>query len=70
MLQIFIIFALIVDCFQLDPPRPHVLMIVIDDLRPAIRSFGDKKAFTPNIDRISKSGVRFTKAYAQVSIYR
>ena len=30
--------------------KPNVLMIAIDDLRPALGCFGDKTAITPNID--------------------
>lgn len=44
----------------------NVLFIIIDDLRPAIKSFGDGKAFTPNIDRLVNKSYYFTKAYSQV----
>lgn len=44
----------------------NVLFIIIDDLRPAIKSFGDSKAFTPNIDRLVNKSYYFTKAYSQV----
>lgn len=47
--------------------RPNVLLLVLDDFRPAIKAFGDTKAITPNIDRLVKKGYYFTNAFAQVS---
>lgn len=47
--------------------RPNVLLLILDDFRPAIRSFGDTKAITPNIDRLVNNGYYFTNAFAQVS---
>jgi len=43
----------------------NVLFIAVDDLRPALRCFGDPLAITPNIDRLSEQGVLFNRAYAQ-----
>ncbi|XP_065075528.1 iduronate 2-sulfatase-like [Ochlerotatus camptorhynchus] len=48
--------------------RPNVLLLVLDDFRPAIKAFGDTKAITPNIDRLVKNGYYFTNAFAQQSI--
>nr|XP_019563392.2 iduronate 2-sulfatase [Aedes albopictus] len=48
--------------------RPNVLLLILDDFRPAIRSFGDTKAITPNIDRLVNNGYYFTNAFAQQSI--
>ncbi|MEY4005156.1 MAG: hypothetical protein RLZZ221_1252, partial [Verrucomicrobiota bacterium] len=33
--------------------RPNVLLILVDDLKPAIGSYGDRLAKTPNIDRMA-----------------
>jgi iduronate 2-sulfatase len=46
-------------------PGPNVLLIVIDDLRPELGSYGNALVKTPNIDRIASWGVRFEAAYAQ-----
>jgi iduronate 2-sulfatase len=46
-------------------PGPNVLLIVIDDLRPELGSYGNALVKTPNIDRIASWGVRFDAAYAQ-----
>lgn len=46
----------------------NVLFIAIDDLRPNIASYGDKYAYTPNIDKISGNGVIFNRAYCQYAV--
>jgi len=46
------------------PKKPNVLFIAIDDLRDWVGYFGrNPQAKTPNIDRLSKMGVSFTRAY-------
>ena len=39
--------------------KPNILLIVVDDLKPTLGCYGDKKAVTPNIDRLASSGVIF-----------
>jgi iduronate 2-sulfatase len=39
--------------------RPNILLILVDDLKPAIHAFGDPVAVTPNIDRLAARGTRF-----------
>jgi iduronate 2-sulfatase len=48
--------------------RPNVLLILVDDLKPAIRAFGDPVAITPNIDRLAARGTRFQLAYANQAV--
>lgn len=48
--------------------RPNVLLIMIDDLKPTLRSFGDRTAITPNIDRLAARGSRFEHAYANQAV--
>lgn len=46
------------------PARPDVLFIVIDDLRDWVGYLGrHPQAITPNIDRLARRGVAFTRAY-------
>ena len=44
----------------------NVLMILIDDLRPALGCYGDRLAVTPHIDALANQSVRFDAAYASV----
>ncbi|AQR75736.1 iduronate-2-sulfatase [Sphingomonas sp. LM7] len=48
--------------------RPNVLLILVDDLKPAIHAFGDPVAVTPNIDRLAARGTRFLLAYANQAV--
>lgn len=45
----------------------NVLMILIDDLRPALGCYGDSLAVTPSIDALANQSVRFDAAYASVA---
>jgi len=51
------------------PPSPqlNVLMILIDDLRPALGCYGDALAISPHIDALANESVRFDAAYASVA---
>ena len=48
--------------------RPNVLLIMVDDLKPALGSYGDPNAISPNIDRLAARGVRFENAYANQAV--
>lgn len=48
--------------------RPNVLLIMVDDLKPAIRGYGDPVAVTPNLDRLIARGTRFDLAYANQAV--
>lgn len=48
--------------------RPNVLMILVDDLRPALGTYGDKYAITPNIDKLAGRGLRFDLAFCNISV--
>ncbi len=51
------------------PPRPNVLMIMIDDLGwMDLRCQGNERLHTPNIDRLAREGMRFTDAYAAAPV--
>jgi iduronate 2-sulfatase len=49
-------------------PSPNVLLVVVDDLKPALGSYGDLAALTPNLDRLASRGTIFTRAYAQQAV--
>jgi iduronate 2-sulfatase len=48
--------------------KPNVLLILVDDLRPAIAAFGDKTAITPHLDRLTRRGMRFDAAYCNQAV--
>jgi arylsulfatase A-like enzyme len=52
-----------------DPPRPNVLFIAVDDLNHWVGHLGrNPQAKTPNIDRLAKMGVTFTRAYCAAPV--
>lgn len=46
-------------------PRPNVLLICIDDLRPELRAFGVDYIHSPHIDRLAATGRAFHRHYVQ-----
>lgn len=45
------------------PEKPNILFIVVDDLRTELGCYGKSNIYSPNIDRLAKSGIVFTNAY-------
>lgn len=48
--------------------KPNVLLILIDDLRPDLGSYGHSQIRSPSIDRLAAAGVRFDRAYSQFPV--
>lgn len=49
-------------------PRPNVLLICVDDLKPALGCYGDKGIKSPNIDRLAARSVLFERAYCNQAV--
>lgn len=51
-----------------DVQRPNVLLILVDDLKPALGCYGDTAAKTPHLDRLAARGMRFDRAYCNQAV--
>lgn len=51
-----------------NPDQHNIVMIIVDDLRPVLGAYGDKNAYSPNIDALAKQGITFKQAYANVPV--
>lgn len=49
-------------------PKPNILFIAIDDLRPELGCYGSKSAVSPNLDKLASEGLLFNNAYCQQAI--
>lgn len=48
--------------------RPNVLLILVDDLKPALGCYGDPVAKTPQLDALAGRGMRFDLAYCSQAV--
>jgi iduronate 2-sulfatase len=62
------VLIVVVGLVRLQANQPNVLLICVDDLKPAIGCFGDQHAVTPNLDQLATEGVRFDAAYCNQAV--
>ena len=62
--------ALLLILFSLNASgqKPNILLIVSDDLNTRIGPYMNIDDHTPNLDRLAREGVKFTRAYAQYPV--
>ncbi|MCB1087980.1 MAG: sulfatase, partial [Verrucomicrobiae bacterium] len=48
--------------------KPNVLLILVDDLKPALGCYGDPIAKTPHLDALAARGMRFHLAYCNQAV--
>jgi arylsulfatase A-like enzyme len=48
--------------------RYNVLFIAVDDLRPELGCYGHPAVKSPNLDRLAREGILFTRAYCQQAV--
>ena len=48
--------------------RLNILWLTCEDLSPRLGCYGDDTVATPNIDRLAREGVRYTKAFATTGV--
>jgi len=47
---------------------PNILLIIVDDLRPELGSYGAQHIHSPNMDLLAEQGVLFERAYSNVPV--
>jgi N-sulfoglucosamine sulfohydrolase len=50
------------------PIRPNILWITAEDMSATLGCYGDPYAHTPNIDRLARQSVRYTRAFATAPV--
>jgi iduronate 2-sulfatase len=65
LLTFSVMLGLTVSTLMAAPNNHNVLLIVVDDLAPALNCFGTSAVKSPNIDKLAARGMRFERNYCQ-----
>ncbi len=60
---IYLLIVLLLTSLTSYAKQPNVIFISLDDLNDWVHCYGFEQVITPNIDRLAKSGVKFTNAH-------
>jgi len=60
--------TLLFSCKNTPAPKPNVLLLYMDDLRPQLGCYGQTQIQSPNIDKLAKEGIQFNSAYCNVAV--
>ena len=63
-------FLLLIGATASAAEQPNILWITAEDMSATLGCYGDTYATTPNIDRLAKQSVRYTKAFASAPVCR
>lgn len=53
---------------MLSMPKPNILFIAVDDLRPELNCYGKAQIISPHIDQLAAESLIFNRAYCQVPV--
>jgi iduronate 2-sulfatase len=60
--------VLLSDCAVAAVAKPNVLFICVDDLKPLLGCYGDKRIRSPSIDQLAARGLLFERAYCNQAV--
>ena len=55
--------ATVAEARQATQLRPNILWLIAEDFGPHLGSYGTREVWTPNLDRLAASGVRYTRFF-------
>ncbi len=48
--------------------KPNILCLTTEDISPYLGCYGDKTAYTPNLDQLAAEGIKFTNVFANAGV--